>query len=187
MRITMLRSGLINADAELNETLQNLLDSLKENHDLSIFDISELDIHHCTGCWTCWNRTPGICAFKDDMGSILESMVNSDLVLFASVPSVGFIDAKLKRTIDRMIPLVLPYIGVAQGELHHILRYEENPCYGMVILNQWKNEVDLLESKSYFKNYIERFSLNFNHGKESYAFLATGSNTKELINEINHI
>ena len=33
---------------------------------------TELDIHDCVGCFSCWNKTPGVCVFKDDMPGVLD-------------------------------------------------------------------------------------------------------------------
>jgi hypothetical protein len=31
--------------------------------------LTENNIHPCTGCYTCWMKTPGQCVFKDDVGA----------------------------------------------------------------------------------------------------------------------
>jgi putative sterol carrier protein len=31
------------------------------------FKLHKYKIHNCTGCYTCWTKTPGECIFKDDM------------------------------------------------------------------------------------------------------------------------
>lgn len=43
---------------------------IKETTDISLknaftFNLAELKISHCVGCWTCWWKTPGRCIYQD--------------------------------------------------------------------------------------------------------------------------
>jgi multimeric flavodoxin WrbA len=50
--------------------------------------------------------------------------VGADLLVFAAPMRMGFVASLLKRANDRMIPLVLPYVDVVDGECHHPMRYK---------------------------------------------------------------
>ena len=77
---------------------------------INVIRLRDLDIHYCTGCWDCWVKTPGVCAYHDDMPMILKEVMQSDLLVFLSPISLGFVSALTKKACDRLIPLVHPYI-----------------------------------------------------------------------------
>ena len=46
---------------------------------------------------------------------------------------MGFVSAVLKKTQDKMIPLVHPYITLIRGESRHWKRYRRVPTLGLVL------------------------------------------------------
>lgn len=42
--------------------------------DAEILHAAELTIRPCTGCYTCWRATPGVCVHHDDMPEVLEKL-----------------------------------------------------------------------------------------------------------------
>jgi len=77
-------------------------------------------IHPCTGCFTCWLKTPGHCAIPDDMVELLPKLQNSDLVVFATPLYVDNVTGIMKNFMDRMIPMADPYFEKdAGGECRH--------------------------------------------------------------------
>ncbi|MBP7401695.1 MAG: flavodoxin family protein [Clostridia bacterium] len=101
--------------------------------------LRDMEIRYCTGCWTCWVRTPGICTFQDDMRPILQSMLASDLCVFLSPVSMGFVTSLIKKACDRMIPIVLPDFAVCHGEFHHRARYAAYPKLGLILVDPDKD------------------------------------------------
>jgi multimeric flavodoxin WrbA len=102
-------------------------------HTWRAFQLRTLKYHFCTGCLSCFTRTPGRCAHKDDMQQVRQEVIRSDLLLFASPLLVGFSSALLKKACDRLVPLVHPYVEVVNGECHHVARYPHYPAIGMLI------------------------------------------------------
>ncbi len=134
MRITILNG---NPDAR-NQAFDVYLDQLvkelnRRDHKVTELTLRELTIQHCLGCWGCWVRTPGECIIKDDASDVARAVINADFVLFASPLSMGFLSATLKRTMDKLIPLVHPYIAEDHGEVHHLARYETYPLAGLLL------------------------------------------------------
>jgi multimeric flavodoxin WrbA len=95
--------------------------------------LREMDIHYCTGCWSCWWRTPGLCSFADDMTGVYPEMVGADIVVWASPLVMGNVTALTKKAQDRFIPLLHPYIELVNGESHHRRRYPRNIDLGLII------------------------------------------------------
>ena len=102
-------------------------------HVVTKLDLATLNLKGCTGCWSCWVRTPGECSKRDDSATIRRAAVNSDLLMLASPIVMGFTTALLKRAADQMIGLVHPYFVVENGEVHHRARYAHYPRFGLLL------------------------------------------------------
>ncbi len=81
-------------------------------------------IHHCVGCFACWEKTPGVCAIKDDMADLLRLMRESDILVYASPVYVGGVTGIMKDFIDRVIPLADPHVVPGPNDTYrHPERY----------------------------------------------------------------
>ncbi|MGE5372997.1 MAG: NAD(P)H-dependent oxidoreductase [Solirubrobacterales bacterium] len=88
---------------------------------------AELEVKDCCGCFTCWNKTPGVCVYNDDMPGLLERIRDADYVVWAGPLYFYGMTARLQRIIERTLPLVKPYI-IWNGERYvHLQRYEKRP------------------------------------------------------------
>jgi multimeric flavodoxin WrbA len=68
--------------------------------------LSDMKIHHCLGCFSCWTKTPGVCVFKDDMQKI--DLADSDLIIYATPLFVDNVSGLLKNFLDRMVFSAVP-------------------------------------------------------------------------------
>ena len=64
--------------------------------------LAEKTLHHCTGCYSCWNTTPGRCIQEDDMAGILAHMRDADLLLFGTPLYFGHVSGLFKLFFDRL-------------------------------------------------------------------------------------
>jgi multimeric flavodoxin WrbA len=146
-----------------NRTFREHLEKLREGlisrgHTVENIHLAEKTIAHCTGCFSCWLRTPGSCIFKDDHVDFLRSLLRADLVLFASPLILGFPSGLLKTSIDRFIPQALPYIELDEhGECRHPLRYGKTPL--MALLYEPEKDTDE-EDVQIITFAFERFARN---------------------------
>ena len=134
MKITILNG---NPDGE-NTTFDTYLERLARTlattqHQATVLALRDMDIKYCTGCWGCWVKTPGECVARDDLADVCRAFINADFVLLASPVTMGFPSALLKKTVEKLIPLIHPYIVVAQDEAHHRARYDEYPLMGLLL------------------------------------------------------
>ena len=82
-----------------------------------------MKIGYCTGCYTCWFQTSGICAIQDDMREIITEMQDASLIILASPVYVGGFSAQIKTVLDRSICIFEPLISIdQQGHCRHELR-----------------------------------------------------------------
>jgi multimeric flavodoxin WrbA len=129
----------------------------QQGHVAERIDLRNLNLRYCAGCWTCWWKTPGLCALKDDMAGIYPKMVQADLILWASPLVVGTVSALLKKVQDRFVPLAHPYIELVDGECHHRHRYPHNADLGVIVeVTAEDTDVDLAITRELFA----RFSRN---------------------------
>ena len=95
--------------------------------------LSGKKINNCIGCYNCWTKTPGICVFKDDMPDLLDSIKKTDLVVFITPLYFFSVSALLKQFIDRMLPLMTPYMESNNGLTYHPDRLETNSPKGLIV------------------------------------------------------
>jgi multimeric flavodoxin WrbA len=136
MKIVLLNGNPDEGDTGFDGYLSTLGEQLTAaGHAVNHLMLREMKAGYCTGCWSCWVKTPGECMFKDDSHTVCRAIINSDLTIFASPVIMGYLSALLKKYMDKIIPLLLPYITEDQGEAHHAHRYEpaDYPVGGLLL------------------------------------------------------
>lgn len=79
-------------------------------HDVQQIFLNNKEIKGCLGCCACHKSPDDIaCVQKDDAIEILEKMISSDLILFASPIYFWGFTAQIKALIDRSYSLVTDY------------------------------------------------------------------------------
>lgn len=184
MNITIISSNPFSEEIFFESYLHRYQSELKaKGVKITNFNLRDLDIKFCIGCWTCWWKTPGECVFNDNMNDILSKIIQSDLVIFASPIILGFTNSLLKKINDRMIPLLHPYIEIVKGECHHKKRYKTYPKLGLLLIKEADtDEEDLRIIKDIYK----RFALNF-RSELSFFHTMDDNDQEELINDTLHI
>jgi multimeric flavodoxin WrbA len=86
--------------------------------------LSTAEIRPCIGCFACWNKTPGACVIRDDMKEILEKILWADLTIWSFGLYFFQVPGRLKNLIDRMLPLVLPFMASDSETGGHPARYD---------------------------------------------------------------
>lgn len=107
----------------------------KTGASVEIINLKEKEINYCTGCYTCWTKTPGVCIFKDDMRGLLVKYRKADLVVFVSPLYFFSVSAKLKVFLDRLLPILQPYMKHNEEYTYHPPRHKEDPDQGFIIFS----------------------------------------------------
>jgi multimeric flavodoxin WrbA len=83
------------------ETVLNKLKTYGEV-ETEIISLNDYNIETCIGCKTCLDKGEELCKFKDDRNLLIEKMMQSDGVIFAS-PNYSFhVSAIMKIFLDRL-------------------------------------------------------------------------------------
>lgn len=86
-----------NCDALCNELIRGAADAGNEIEKIYLKDKA---INYCHGCLVCQN-SGGVCANNDDMGEVLDKMINADVIALATPVYFYSMSAQLKTLMDR--------------------------------------------------------------------------------------
>lgn len=80
--------------------------------EIELIHIRKLDLEDCTGCYTCWVRSPGECIHKDKDGMVtaMESYNTADLIVFGTPLYHFSMSGIMKTFIDRTLPRIEPWL-----------------------------------------------------------------------------
>ncbi|MCL2879430.1 MAG: flavodoxin family protein [Treponema sp.] len=143
-------STLPKDNEQSNKVISSLLNIKK---DVEVFYTDMYNIGSCIGCTSCWLKTPGICAKKDDWEILFRKFLKSDYIIFITEAKLGFVSYKMKNIIDRLIPLAIPYTEIYKGEARHTSRYEKSWNIGLIYFGNG--------DKDFLNEWMGRFTLNF--------------------------
>jgi len=103
--------------------LTPFLDGMREaGAEIELFYIKNLKIKPCQGEFNCWFKTPAECFQKDDMQTLLPKFSQADLWVFATPLYVDGMSGPMKNLLDRLIPLLEPFLELRDGHGRHPLR-----------------------------------------------------------------
>lgn len=149
-----------------------------EENTVDIINLRNQRIDHCTGCRDCWVKTPGQCAFDDDSIAIRDEYAKADIVIFASPIRMGFVSPLLKNMMDKLVPLLHPYVEIAGTVTSYSKRLEKYPLIGLIYENLSRDPEDIQITNDIFRH----FALNY----KSVLIFSFSTNT-EISNVIDEI
>lgn len=121
-----------------------------------VLDLRAQKIKDCTGCWSCWQKTPGCCA-AHDLDDFYSAFLQADKAIFYLGVSCDFVSGRLKTLFDRMIPHYLPYTSYKTGESLHVPRYERYPDAEVY----YKGSFSDAEAQKQYEEYLHRVFYQF--------------------------
>lgn len=182
MKITILNGENPNDSGRFTDYIEDVSKGLAEVNSVETYNLRSMNLNYCTGCWSCWWKTPGLCAIKDDAEDIFRSVINSDLVIFASPLHAGFTSSSLKQITDRLIVLIHPYVQIRNDENHHQKRYDKYPGIGLLI--EMEEDTDDTDIRI-ISDIYDRFALNF-HSTKKFIEIKDKHSKEDIVNEINN-
>ena len=178
MRITILDGNMNREKSDFSIYMDHLVHVLGRNNSVDYYPIDKMELQYCTGCWSCWWKTPGECSQKDNADQIFRSYINSDFIIYASPLMIGFTSSALKKIVDRLIVMLHPYIQMNLGESHHNKRYTHYPKFGLILQKEESTDAEDIEI---INELYDRLALNF-HSKRKYTLFIENTNPEEIVN-----
>jgi hypothetical protein len=132
----------------------------------------------CAGCFKCWTTTPGVCAHGDAGREVAARWVRSDLVVLLTPVTFGGYSSELKKALDHVIPILLPYLRKKGADTHHPQRYERRR--GLLAVGTVpRGCADGPEART-FRRLVERNVLNMEPPRWSCGVLESGAHEWEV-------
>jgi multimeric flavodoxin WrbA len=100
--------------------LTPFLDGMREaGATIEIFYTRKLKIRPCSGEFNCWFKTPGKCAFADDMEMLLPKVAAADIMVYSTPLYADGVSGPMKNLMDRQLPLGIPFLEFRDGRCRH--------------------------------------------------------------------
>lgn len=120
MKITVFNGSPRGRKSNTHKIVDSLLEGAKQaGAETEEIFLTEHDINHCCGCFSCWTKTPGKCVINDDMSDLIKIFFESDYVGMATPVYGLFMTSILKKFNERLLPTATPYIH----------KNEDGSCY----------------------------------------------------------
>ena len=97
-------------------------------HEVEFISLRGKDIKFCIGCFAC--QKTGACVFKDDAPAIMESVLNADVVCWATPIYYYEMSGQMKTLVDRM-NAISSYVNRMSPELYEALS-DSPPASGQI-------------------------------------------------------
>ena len=136
MKVLALNSSARTGDVSKTEIMLNcLVQGMRDaGAEVEVINLKEKKIKYCSGCFTCWTKTPGVCMFRDDMAKeILPKFMECDLSVLATPLFHFTVNALMKTFIERTLPMAQPFFVEKNGVTSHPIRNEPPPVVAISV------------------------------------------------------
>ena len=134
--------------------LEHLVRGMQEaGAKVEIVHLRNKTVKNCIGCYTCWTKTPGVCVHNDDMrNELFPKWLESDLVVYATPLYYYTVNATMKAFIERLLPVLQPFIELKEGKATHPLRHQ--PPKAVLLSVAGLPEKDIFDQLSSWANFM---------------------------------
>jgi multimeric flavodoxin WrbA len=185
MNVLILNGGPLNGRGATCRNIKEAVASEAQvkGWNVTAYDLDGLNIKPCRGCFACWLKHPGTCAIKDDEELILKAMAGSDVQVWITPVTFGGYSAALKKSLDRCIPISLPFFTKRQGEVHHPLRYEKRPS----LLALGAGHSPDAEAERIFHGLVRRNAINLDAARAGSHVFQEGTEAAEIAGRVKEL
>lgn len=167
------------------------VDGFPDTAEVKYITLREKDIHPCMGCFSCWTKTPGQCAVKDDMQEIYQDILEADIIIesfplyFAGMPS------RMRMMTERCLLFTKRYEGSPEDTFHSILEMEEHSLKDkkLVVISS----CGYVSMDTMFEGLLKEYDLICGEGNFTSILCAqgellqAGSRTRQVVNYLEKV
>ena len=167
------------------------VDGFPDTAEVKYITLREKDIHPCMGCFSCWTKTPGQCAVKDDMQEIYQDILEADIIIesfplyFAGMPS------RMRMMTERCLLFTKRYEGSPEDTFHSILEMEEHSLKDkkLVVISS----CGYVSMDTMFEGLLKEYELICGEGNFTSILCAqgellqAGSRTRQVVNYLEEV
>lgn len=167
------------------------VDGFPDTAEVKYITLREKDIHPCMGCFSCWTKTPGQCAVKDDMQEIYQDILEADIIIesfplyFAGMPS------RMRMMTERCLLFTKRYEGSPEDTFHSILEMEEHSLKDkkLVVISS----CGYVSMDTMFEGLLKEYDLICGEGNFTSILCAqgellqAGSRTRQVVNYLEEV
>lgn len=126
------------------------------DNETTLIHVNEQQIGFCIGCFAC-KHNGGTCVLHDDMGKILETMLESDVVIF-SFPLYSYaMPGAMKNLVDRTMPLSSwNMVRNDEGKYGHRMQFDVSKMHHVMLCG-----CGFPNSKHNFEGAVRSFELKY--------------------------
>jgi multimeric flavodoxin WrbA len=126
-------SGSLRSPSFTEKMLDLCIEGMGDGVEVKKFYPHKMNIGPCNSCWSCWVKSPGVCAKKDDFQKILDVYKRADFFLLAFPLYFFSFPATVKNIIDRFFIMLEPgQLESKRGTTEHPKRYDRHPKTVMI-------------------------------------------------------
>jgi hypothetical protein len=119
--------------------------------------VEDLMIKGCTGCFSCFWKTPGWCVQRDDMDWIIPKMVEADIIYMGTPIYHYNIVHGLQRMRERTLPMSCPEMRILDGETYHPRRRKIKGCTVLAAVCGFPDLINFRQVRGLFPDAIHIF------------------------------
>jgi len=137
MKVLALNGSPRKTASATHRLLEALLAGMRDaGAETELVHLRDLELRGCTGCYTCWVRTPGECIHDDGMAGAARALREADLVVFGTPLYHYSMSGLMKTFLDRLLPEVQPWLVEdprQPGLTTHPRRHAERPQRALLV------------------------------------------------------
>ncbi len=134
MKILAINGSPHGRDGNTEQLLQPFLKGADSaGAEVEVVYLKEKRINHCTGCFTCWFRTPGVRVYEDDMRELLHKQ--ADVIVLATPLYAFTVTGLMKDFMDRLVPINQPQLIKRGDGFGHPGRHHEGQAIKEVLIS----------------------------------------------------